>query len=80
MAGTGCAECRGTGYKGRSAIAELMILNDELRELITNRAPLRQIKQAAQAAGTRPLRDSALAWVARGATTLEEINRVTLVA
>lgn len=79
MAGTGCAECRGSGYRGRSAIAELMILNDELRELITNRAPLRQIKQAAQAAGTRPLRDSALAWVARGATTLEEINRVTLV-
>lgn len=80
MAGSGCGHCRGSGYKGRKALAELMILNDELRELIVNRAPLRQIKQAALAAGTRNLRESALEWVARGDTTLEEINRVTFVA
>lgn len=77
--GSGCGHCRGTGYKGRKAIAELMILNDELRELIVNRAPLRQIKKVALAAGTRSLRESALEWVARGDTTLEEINRVTFV-
>jgi general secretion pathway protein E len=78
-AGAGCGHCRGSGYKGRKAIAELLVLNDELRELIINRAPLRQIKQAARAAGARNLRESALEWVARGETTLEEINRVTFV-
>lgn len=78
-AGAGCGHCRGSGYKGRKAIAELLVLNDELRELIIHRAPLRQIKQAARAAGARNLRESALEWVARGETTLEEINRVTFV-
>jgi len=56
----GCRECRGSGYKGRKAIAELMILNDELRELITARAPVRQLKEAARTSGTRFLRDAAL--------------------
>lgn len=78
--GRGCRECRGSGYKGRKAIAELMILNDELRELITTRASIRQLKDAAQRAGTRLLRDAALDAVKQGKTTLEEINRVTFVA
>ena len=78
--GPGCRECRGSGYRGRQAIAELLILNDELRELIRTRAPLRRIKEAAQANGTRFLREAALAAVRRGDTTLEEINRVTFVA
>ncbi len=78
--GRGCRECRGSGYKGRKAIAELMILNDELRELITTRAPVRQLKEAARRAGTRLLRDAALDAVKNGRTTLEEINRVTFVA
>jgi general secretion pathway protein E len=78
-AGRGCRECRGSGYKGRKAIAELMILNDELRELITSHAPVRQLKEAARASGTRLLREAALDAVRKGETTLQEINRVTFV-
>jgi len=78
-AGRGCRECRGSGYKGRKAIAELMILNDELRELITARAPVRQLKEAARTSGTRFLRDAALEAVKNGESTLEEINRVTFI-
>jgi general secretion pathway protein E len=78
--GRGCRECRGTGYRGRRAIAELMILNDELRELITSRAPVRQLKEAARRNGTRFLRDAAFEAVRRGDTTLQEINRVTFVS
>ena len=58
--GKGCGECRGTGFKGRKAIGELLVLNDELRELIIARAPARKLKEAARAAGTVPLRDAAL--------------------
>jgi general secretion pathway protein E len=79
MLGRGCRECRGAGYKGRKAIAELMVLTDELRELITARAPVRQLKDAAQRAGTRFLRDAAFDAVKKGETTLQEINRVTFV-
>ena len=79
-AGRGCRECRGSGYKGRKAIAEMMILNDELRELITARAPVRQLKLAAQSHGTRFLREAAFDAVKQGYTTLQEINRVTFVA
>jgi general secretion pathway protein E len=78
--GRGCRECRGSGYKGRRAIAELLILNDEIRELITTRAPTRQIKDAAQKHGTRFLRQAAIDAVKRGETTLQEVNRVTFVA
>ena len=78
--GKGCRECRGSGYKGRIAIAELMILSDELRELITARAPVRQLKLVAQAHGTRFLREAALDAVRKGRTTLQEVNRVTFVA
>jgi general secretion pathway protein E len=79
-AGTGCGQCRGTGFRGRRAIAELLTLDDELRELITARAPVRAIKDAARRRGTRFLREAALALVARGETSLQEINRVTFVA
>jgi general secretion pathway protein E len=79
-AGRGCGQCRGSGYKGRQAIAEMMLLNDEIRELIVARSPIRQVKEAAGRAGVRNLRDSALDMVRRGVTTLEEINRVTFVA
>jgi len=78
--GKGCRECRGAGYKGRKAIAELMILNDELRELITTRAPVRALKDAAKRAGTRFLREAAFEAVRNGETTLAEINRVTFVS
>jgi general secretion pathway protein E len=80
MRGRGCARCRGTGYKGRKAIGELLVMNDDLRERIVARDPVRALRQAARAAGTVPLRETALALVKDGITTLEEINRVTFVA
>jgi len=78
-AGRGCGKCRGTGFKGRRAAGELLLLDDRLRELIVARAPARQIKDTARAMGTRFLRDSAVDLLLQGQTTLEEINRVTLV-
>ncbi len=79
MEGRGCGQCRGTGYRGRKAIAEFMILNDELRELIMARTSIREFKAAAERSGTRSLREAALAAVRAGETTLAEINRVTFV-
>ena len=79
-AGKGCGQCRGTGFRGRKAVAELLLLNDEIRELILAREPLRRIKDAARRNGTRSLRDAGLALVASGETSLEELNRVTFVA
>jgi general secretion pathway protein E len=79
-AGRGCGKCRGTGFKGRKAVGELLTLDDALRELIVARAPVRQIKEAARRNGTRFLRDAAVALFADGLTTLDEINRVTLVS
>ncbi|HEY3077856.1 MAG TPA: GspE/PulE family protein [Burkholderiales bacterium] len=78
--GKGCAHCRGTGFRGRKAIGELLVLNDELRELIIARAPARKLKEVARAAGTLPLREAAMRLVNNGETSLEEINRVTFVA
>jgi general secretion pathway protein E len=77
--GRGCGHCRGTGFRGRRAIAEIMVLNDEIRELIVTREPIRKVKEAARRTGTRFLRDSALEVVQKGDTSLQEINRVTLV-
>ena len=77
MRGRGCAHCRGTGYRGRKAIGELLVMNDDLRELIVARAPVRKLKEAAAETGTVPLRESALDLVRAGETTLDEINRVT---
>ncbi len=79
-AGRGCGKCRGTGYKGRKAVGELLTLDDALRELIVARAPVRQIKEAARRNGTRFLRDAAVDLFLGGHTTLEEVNRVTLVS
>jgi len=75
--GSGCAHCRGTGFRGRHAMAELMRLDDGLRDLIAARAPMSQIKQAARERGLQPLRRAALIAVYRGETTLEEVDRVT---
>jgi general secretion pathway protein E len=79
MRGRGCAHCRGTGYRGRKAIGQLLVMNDELRELIVAREPVRRLKEAAGLSGTGSLREAALALVKSGETTLEEINRVTFV-
>jgi len=78
--GRGCAQCRGSGFKGRKAIGELLVLNDELRELIIARAPARKLKEVARAAGTTPLREAAMRLVNNAETSIEEINRVTFVA
>lgn len=75
--GLGCAHCRGSGFKGRRAIAETLPLDDTLRDLMVERAALSRIKQAARQAGLRTLREAAVDMVASGLTTLEEINRVT---
>ena len=78
MKGAGCALCRGSGYRGRAAVAELLRLDDGLRDLIAARAPMSQIKQAARERGMHPLRDVALAQVRAGLSTFEELDRVTL--
>ena len=78
--GRGCKHCRGTGYRGRKAVGELLVLNDEVREAIIARAPVRQLKELAARAGIRLIRQSALELVRRGETTLEEVNRVTTLA
>ncbi|MDE2251481.1 MAG: type II/IV secretion system protein [Gammaproteobacteria bacterium] len=78
--GRGCKHCRGTGYKGRKAVGELLVLNDEIREAIIARAPVRQLKELAARGGIRLIRESALELVRRGETTLEEVNRVTTMA
>jgi len=75
----GCEECNNTGYRGRSAIVELLDLNDEVREVIVTKAPVTQLKKAAKEAGTYFLRESAIEKVFAGETTLREINRVTFV-
>jgi general secretion pathway protein E len=75
--GLGCAHCRGTGYKGRRAIAETLPMSDTLREQLVQRAPLSQIRQSARDSGFTSLRDAAVALALSGQTTVEEINRVT---
>jgi type II secretory ATPase GspE/PulE/Tfp pilus assembly ATPase PilB-like protein len=77
--GTGCIECNGTGFLGRSAISELMDLSDNIRALILERRPAAEIKRAARAEGMVFLRESALQRVFAGVTTLKEINKVTFV-
>ncbi|HLO65957.1 MAG TPA: GspE/PulE family protein [Holophaga sp.] len=73
----GCVDCNGTGFRGRQAIIEFMGLNDDLRELITRRASVREIKEAARSFGMQSLRESAVEKVRLGLTTLAEINKVT---
>lgn len=76
----GCGHCRGTGYKGRKAVAEMLVLNDELREMIIARQPIRQLKEAAARNGMRTIREAAVSAAAEGMTSLQEINRVTFIA
>ncbi len=77
--GEGCLQCNGTGYKGRQAICELLDLSDNVREMLIDRRPSTDIKRAAKEEGMLFLRESALAKVFDGLTTLEEINKVTFV-
>ncbi len=77
--GAGCIECGGTGFKGRTAICELLDLSDAIREMILARRPSSEIKKAAREEGMRFLRESAVERVMHGITTLREINKVTFV-
>jgi type IV pilus assembly protein PilB len=77
--GAGCLECSGTGYHGRTAICELLNLSDHIREMIINRRPTSEIKRVAREEGMITLRESGMAKVRIGATTLREINKVTFV-
>jgi type IV pilus assembly protein PilB len=77
--GVGCIECNGTGYKGRTAICELLDLTDRIRDMILDRRPTSEIKKAAREEGMRFLRESAVERVLDGTTTLREINKVTFV-
>jgi type II secretory ATPase GspE/PulE/Tfp pilus assembly ATPase PilB-like protein len=77
--GAGCIECGGTGFKGRTAICELLNLSDRIREMILDRRPASEVKKAAHEDGMRFLRESAIEKVLKGLTTLREINKVTFV-
>jgi type II secretory ATPase GspE/PulE/Tfp pilus assembly ATPase PilB-like protein len=77
--GAGCLECSGTGYRGRTAIHELLDLSDRIREMIIDRRPTSEIKRAAKDEGMTFLRDSGVAKVRAGLTTLREINKVTFI-
>jgi type II secretory ATPase GspE/PulE/Tfp pilus assembly ATPase PilB-like protein len=77
--GAGCIECGGTGFKGRTAICELLDLSDHIREMILDRRPTSEVKKVAHEEGMRFLRESAVEKVLIGQTTLREINKVTFV-
>ncbi|HEV2578327.1 MAG TPA: GspE/PulE family protein [Acidobacteriaceae bacterium] len=77
--GSGCIECGGTGYRGRSAIHELLELDDEIREMLLEKRPGSEIRKKAREKGMNFLRDSALERVRAGITTLREINKVTFI-
>ncbi|HXW88979.1 MAG TPA: GspE/PulE family protein [Terriglobales bacterium] len=77
--GQGCIECAGTGFRGRTAIHELLDLSDRIREMILAKKPTSEIRRAAREEGMRFLRESALDKVRLGLTTLKEINKVTFI-
>jgi len=77
--GKGCIDCNGTGYTGRTAIAELLDMSDRIREMILEKKPAADIKRAAKEEGMTFLREAALAKVFVGKTTLHEINKVTFI-
>ncbi|HXZ81339.1 MAG TPA: GspE/PulE family protein [Terriglobales bacterium] len=77
--GQGCIECAGTGYRGRTAIHELLDLSDRVREMILAKKPTSEIRRVAKEEGMHFLRESALAKVRAGITTLKEINKVTFI-
>jgi type IV pilus assembly protein PilB len=77
--GTGCFECGGTGFRGRSAIHELLDLSEGIREMILNKRPASEIRRAAREEGMTFLRESAIEKARAGVTTLKEINKVTFI-
>ena len=76
--GRGCDYCNNTGYKGRLALFEMMVMDDELRELINDNASTAQIRDAARKWGMRTLREAGLASIYNGISSIEEVVRETL--
>jgi type IV pilus assembly protein PilB len=77
--GKGCINCNGSGYRGRTAIFELLRFTDSIKELVTSKPSYSALKKAAKEQGTIFLRDAAVEKALKGITTLEDINRVTFV-
>jgi type IV pilus assembly protein PilB len=76
--GKGCSKCNGTGYRGRLGMFEIMIFDDEIRDLIMNRASTNVLRVAAQKKGMKLLRDNGLAAIYDGLTTLDEVVKETI--
>jgi len=76
--GRGCSKCNGTGYRGRIGIFEIMVFNDDIRDLIMNQASTNVLRSAGQKAGMRLLRDNGLAAIYDGITTIDEIVKETM--
>jgi general secretion pathway protein E len=76
LRGAGCEHCRHTGYEGRSAVAEVLSVDDRFRELVVGRASGRALREHVSTLNVTPLRRAAFAWLASGVTTFEEISRV----
>lgn len=76
--GTGCKQCNGTGYKGRIALFEILVLNDRLREMIMNGCSTQELRRAAREDGMKTLRESGLLHIYDGTTTIEEVTKETL--
>jgi type IV pilus assembly protein PilB len=77
--GRGCIECSGTGFRGRTAIHELLDLSERIREMILERRATSEIKRIAREDGMTFLRESALDRIRLGITTLREVNKVTFI-
>ncbi len=78
--GPGCDACNNTGYKGRMAIFEMLVMDDDIREIIMNQGSTQAIREAAMRKGMRTLRDSGLLAIYDGETTIEEVVRETILA
>ncbi|PYV11288.1 MAG: hypothetical protein DMG23_04750 [Acidobacteria bacterium] len=77
--GAGCPQCNHTGFRGRTAIGELLLLSDRIRDLILAKRPSSEIRNVAREEGMVTLRETALEKIRQGITTLKEINKVTFV-
>jgi type IV pilus assembly protein PilB len=76
--GRGCEVCNNTGYKGRVGLFELMLMNDELREMVMNNASIDELRKAAQSFGMVSLREAGMNFAFEGTTTLDEVVRETI--
>ncbi len=76
--GRGCNRCNNTGYRGRIGIFEIMVFNDEIRDLVMNHASTNVLRTASQRAGMTLLRDNGLAAIYDGATSIDEVVKETI--